>query len=66
MNLSNFAHLLTLEGGSAHEGVGIIEKSLFHPDYELLETSMPYAGIACDMAHSEEVVVISGTIKISP
>lgn len=64
--LNTYSNTRTIEGRRTHEGIAVLEAGLGYSEFELLDSSMPLAHTHCEMAHPEEVVVISGSIKISP
>lgn len=55
-----------MEKRGAHDGMGLLDENRFHSDYERLDTSSPFANTNGERAYVDEVIVISGTIKISP
>ena len=60
--LNRYANALAIETGSAREGVALLDRSPYHTESAPLKSSVH----ASEMSQREEVIVISGTITISP
>ncbi len=63
MNTSK--HFATFEQ-TCRDGVALLERGLFYSDIEGMEGNASAIANNCERATSEEIVIISGTITISP